>query len=368
MCPRAGQRGDRWHAYVIPEQQRRRSGATAATVQNDVVGTGFEGEVDVSLDVVGGELESDRDAARAFPDLVSEPSEVADRSRRVERRRRNRVLTRLEPPGFGDPLGDFGCRKMPPGAGLRALTALEVERLHVRQQVPAPAELSRRQLVQIAAVRSSLLSERTAFSGADSGTGELSALSERNLGLLRERAETHVGDEQRDAKHERPLRARADRQFSRHRSVIRQRFHGHLRGQDLNVVPVRKHAARNTHRPDLTVPSHCRQPVASHLVDESNRRFLRRGFSCRRPVGRACRHRITDAEISHPGMAAVAVGRARRALALAQMGRSALRSFEPQGRNFGSHVRSVAEGLAGRQAAAAPVVLVPFLQIDRDRP
>ena len=99
MCPRAGQRGDRWHAYVIPEQQRRRSGAAAAAVQNDVVGAGFEGEVDVRLDVVGGELESDRDAARAFPDLVSEPSEVADRSRRVERRRRNRVLTRLEPPG-----------------------------------------------------------------------------------------------------------------------------------------------------------------------------------------------------------------------------------------------------------------------------
>ena len=114
MCPRAGQRGDRWHAYVIPEQQRRRARTPAATVQNDVVGAGFEGEVDISLDVVSGELETDRDAARPFPDLVSEPPEVGDRSRRVERRRRDRILSRLEAPDFGDPLGDLGCREVPP--------------------------------------------------------------------------------------------------------------------------------------------------------------------------------------------------------------------------------------------------------------
>ncbi len=61
---------------VVAKQERRRSRAAAATVQDDVVDADAQRCVDVIFQVLGGELEADGDAARTLADLVGEVPEA----------------------------------------------------------------------------------------------------------------------------------------------------------------------------------------------------------------------------------------------------------------------------------------------------
>ena len=85
-----GERGDRRNRDVVAEQQRRRAGAAAPTVEDDVVDADLERGVDVGLDVLRRQLRADRDAAAALAHLVGEVAEVVDAVPVRERGRRDR--------------------------------------------------------------------------------------------------------------------------------------------------------------------------------------------------------------------------------------------------------------------------------------
>ena len=67
-----GERRDRRHRDVVAEDDRRGAGPTTAAVEDDVVDADPQRRVDVVLDVLGGELGPDRDAARRLTDLVGD--------------------------------------------------------------------------------------------------------------------------------------------------------------------------------------------------------------------------------------------------------------------------------------------------------
>lgn len=64
---------------------------------------------------------------------------------------------------------------MPPGAGLGALPALEVKRLHPRQEFFTVTEARTGQFIEIAAVLRLFLRQHAAFAAAYPGTGQLRA-------------------------------------------------------------------------------------------------------------------------------------------------------------------------------------------------
>ena len=161
--PRPGQRDHRGHRDVLLEDLRRGARASAASVEDDVVGRRREGEVDVGLDVLGAELEPDRDTARALADLVGELGEVGGGVEIGERRGADRGRARLELPDLGDLALHLLPRQMPASAGLGPLPALEVERLHAFDLLQAPAELGRRQLIEVAGVGCVLLGQHAAL-------------------------------------------------------------------------------------------------------------------------------------------------------------------------------------------------------------
>ena len=70
---------------------------------------------------------------------------------------------------------------------------------------------------------------------------------EGDLRLFRQRPEAHVRNEQRNLEAKRFGGRRADDELGTHRRVIEQRLGGHLRGHDLEVVPMGKDAAGHTH-------------------------------------------------------------------------------------------------------------------------
>ncbi len=63
IAPRTSQGGDRRDTDVIAEQQRRGTGPAATSVQDQIIGTGLQGKLDITLDMIGTEFETDRDPA-----------------------------------------------------------------------------------------------------------------------------------------------------------------------------------------------------------------------------------------------------------------------------------------------------------------
>src|SRR5690606_33889865 len=109
---RSGQCRDRGNGDVVPEDQRSGSGPTAAAIDNDVVRGGIEGEGDVVFDVLGGELEADRDPSGHLADAVGETLEVVARVQVRERRRRDRGGAFGQPANLGDLALDLAPREM----------------------------------------------------------------------------------------------------------------------------------------------------------------------------------------------------------------------------------------------------------------
>ncbi len=60
--PRTGKSGNGRHGNVIAKQQRSGAGSPTPSIENDVVGSGSHGEVDVTLDMLSAELVADRNA------------------------------------------------------------------------------------------------------------------------------------------------------------------------------------------------------------------------------------------------------------------------------------------------------------------
>jgi hypothetical protein len=71
MSPGPGECWNGGNGNVVTEDQWSRACAAPAPVENDLVGVGVERKVDVFLNVLSRQLESNRDSARDFADIVS---------------------------------------------------------------------------------------------------------------------------------------------------------------------------------------------------------------------------------------------------------------------------------------------------------
>ena len=200
------------HRDVVAEEQRRRAGAAAATVEDDVVDADLERGVDVGLDVLGRQLGADRDAARALAHLVGEAAEVVDR-----RASRGSVGGDTAGVPSGRPRTSamrpttLGPGRWPPVPVLAPWPPLKWNACTFARHVPRPAEAGRRQLVEVAA--SSRPAPRAACRPRPSRCRCPRARAprgQRGLRLLRQRAEAHVGDEDRDVEPQRLVGVRAD--------------------------------------------------------------------------------------------------------------------------------------------------------------
>ncbi len=88
---------------------------------------------------------------------------------------------------------------MTPGTRLGTLAALEVEGLHSLNQFDVPAESGGCELIEIARIGGLFFRQHAALAGTDTGTRKFRTGRERHLRFLRQRAEAHVRNEQRNA-------------------------------------------------------------------------------------------------------------------------------------------------------------------------
>ena len=273
-CPR--QRRDGGHRDVVAEDERRRPRAAAAAIQDDVVDAHRQRRVDILLDVLGRELVADGDATGVAANLVGEVPDLAPVVPIGEARRRDRGRALGETPHLGDLALHLVARQMPAGAGLGALPALEVECLHMLELVPGKAEAARGELVKVAAAGLLLLRQHAALARADAGAGELGPARQRDLGGLGERAEAHVGDQERNIEGEPLLRARPDHHLGADGCVVEMRHAVELCGDELNVVPARQVLARHAHGDDDAVMAGLGKAVPGIALNEADMRFLGR--------------------------------------------------------------------------------------------
>lgn len=165
----AGDGGNGREGNVSAEDGGGGAGAPAATVEDDVVGAGLEGEIDILFDVLSGEFEPDRNAAGDRSHMIPESGEIG-RGREVgETGWRNGVGAGGKAMPVGDFVGDLGARQMSPGAGLGAWTAFEVEGLGAGDLVVGVAEFGAGKFVEVAGVGGLFFGEHAAFARADAG-------------------------------------------------------------------------------------------------------------------------------------------------------------------------------------------------------
>jgi hypothetical protein len=274
VAPRPRQGGNRGHRDVVAEDERRRAGGSAAPVQNDVVHPHLERGIDVLLDVLRRELEADGYATGGVARLSREGAEVGRRGPVGEARGGDRGLSLRESPHLRDLALHLLTRQVPARPRLGGLPALEVHGLHLLELVHREPEPGRGQLVQVARVLGLLFGEHPPLARGDTGTGQLGAARERDLGLLRQRAEAHVGDEQRDVEPQRSLRPRADREVASHLHVVELRRRGELRRHELDAVPAWQLGAGHPHRRHRTVRA--LQPLCGEPLDRLGVRLLGR--------------------------------------------------------------------------------------------
>ena len=176
-------------------------------------------------------------------------------------------------------LGDlplyFVAGKMTARARLRSLTALEMKRLHLREQVFGEAELGRSQLIEVARVLGLFLWQHSAFAGADAGAGQFRAAGHGNLGLFRQGTEAHVRDEDRDVEMQRLLGVGTDRPVPCPPGRPRATVGRQLRRENLNVVPLRQRRSRDAHRCQRSVMSSLFQAIPCQGVNQFNGWFFR---------------------------------------------------------------------------------------------
>ncbi len=249
VTARPGECGDRRDRDVVAEEQRRRARTAAPAVEDDVVDADLERGVDVVLDVLRRQLHADRDPAAALAHLVGEAAEVVDAVPIGERRGRNGGRALGQPAHLGDPALHLRTGQVPARPRLGALAELEVEGLDLREHVPAPAEARRRELVEVARVLALFFGQHAALARADARSRELRSACEGGLRFLRQRAERHVGDEQRKVEPQRLGRVRADAHLGADGHVVEQREPRELRGDELDRVPTRHLLSRRRPSP-----------------------------------------------------------------------------------------------------------------------
>lgn len=108
MSASSGKRRDRWDGNVVAKQEWRGANTATSTIENDVVSTGCECEVDVVLDMVCAELETDRNAPTDRPNSITKSLEVFDAREVGKGGRRDRCFARFQSTNFSN-LSDDLC-------------------------------------------------------------------------------------------------------------------------------------------------------------------------------------------------------------------------------------------------------------------
>ena len=150
MLARTGKRRDRWHRYVIAENQGGRTCATTPTVKNNVISTSLQSKVYIVFDMVRRQLKTDGNTARTFAHRIASFSKIGWRLQIYKSCWGNCVLTRREPADLCDFTFDFFCGQMPASACLGTLTSLKMKGLNFFNKIQFPAKLRRGQFVKVA--------------------------------------------------------------------------------------------------------------------------------------------------------------------------------------------------------------------------
>ena len=156
------------------------------------------------------------------------------------------------------------------------MTSFEVEGLALRDLVETPSEPGRREFVEVPAVRFLLFGEHASFAGADAGAGQLGARGERDLGLLRERAEAHVAYEEGDVQTKGLGGSGPDDELRLDRIVVHERACGQLGGQKLDILPAGQIGEGDPHGRHSPMVSNTGEPITSQRLDVPVVRLLRR--------------------------------------------------------------------------------------------
>ena len=110
----ASESENRGDGDVVPKNQRRCSRGTASSIQNNVVGTGFQRKLNVALDVLCGHLEPDGNATGQLSHPSGKPSVVSWGGELGEGWGRNRVLPFLQLSNLGNLSLDLVAGQMAP--------------------------------------------------------------------------------------------------------------------------------------------------------------------------------------------------------------------------------------------------------------
>lgn len=78
------QRGDCRHRDVVSQEKGCRPGATASAVKNDVIHPDVQGCIEICFDLLGRQLNPDRNSTSCLTDLLNEGSEVSRSSQNVK--------------------------------------------------------------------------------------------------------------------------------------------------------------------------------------------------------------------------------------------------------------------------------------------
>ena len=137
-CP--GECRNRRHRNIVAEDQWRSARAAAAAVEDNVVDANIERGVDVLLDMLRRQLESDGNATRLLPDLSREIAELAQLIPLGKARRRDRRFAFGQLAYLGNLALDLVARQVTARTGLGTLPTLEVKRLCLLYLVPGKSE------------------------------------------------------------------------------------------------------------------------------------------------------------------------------------------------------------------------------------
>ena len=166
--------GNGWHRYVVPEDQRRSTRSASSPIQDDVVGTGVQGKLDVLLNVIGRQFETNGNPAGYFAHPIRKIAKIFRSHQVVKRRGRNGGRTFFEVPHFSNLPDDFVGRKVASGACLGALSPFEMECLYVFELIPVKSKLGRCQFIKVFGVGLLFFFQHTALAGTDTRTGQFS--------------------------------------------------------------------------------------------------------------------------------------------------------------------------------------------------
>ena len=208
---RLADRGNAGNAGILRRDMRAGTGAAFHGVDIDRIRIAFHRHAHIVIDARRAELELDRD----FP--IGRLADFLDLERQIVgpepvRMTGGRALVDAggQRAHLGDLVGHLLAHQMAAEADLAALADEELAGIGEAQMMRVEAVARLDALVEPFHRIAPLVGDHAAFARAGGGARHGGAAGERDLGLIRKRAEGHAGHIDRDIEHHRALGARAD--------------------------------------------------------------------------------------------------------------------------------------------------------------